>query len=80
MLFYSLLSILFVAITLCNTQMVEKTVNAVHPYNKTCVDLSKSTKAASKCEFHKCFEDRFPCGMRKIFKKKNNYFSSFSPF
>ena len=64
MFFYTALSILIATITLCNSQMVEKTVNAAQAYNKTCVDLAKSTKAASKCEFHRCFEDRFPCGIK----------------
>jgi hypothetical protein len=60
MLFYAFSFIL--AITLCNAQLVEKTVKAVHAFNKTCLDIAKSPKTASKCEFFRCFEDRFPCG------------------
>ena len=58
---YTLFSIVL-AFTLSNAQLVEKTVKAAHAYNKTCIEISKSSASPTKCEFFRCFEDRFPCG------------------
>ena len=61
MLFYAILSFIL-TITFCNAQLTEKTVKAAGLLNKTCLNIAKNPKTIGKCEFFRCFEDRFPCG------------------
>jgi hypothetical protein len=44
--------------------LTEKSVNAKKPIDKKCLDLLSSTNITKieRCEFFKCFEERFPCG------------------
>ena len=60
MIFQTLLK-LILALTLVNGQLIEKTVKATTPSNKTCIEIGRLNNI-SRCESFQCFEDRFPCG------------------
>lgn len=44
--------------------LMDKTVIAKHPINNTCIEIlrGKNMTLMQRCEFFKCFEERFPCG------------------
>ena len=43
----------------------EKTITATKPADNNCLlMLANSTSDAAKCDFFKCFEERFPCGQK----------------
>ncbi len=44
--------------------LMDKTVTAKHGINNTCLEVlkGKNMTLMQRCEFFKCFEDRFPCG------------------
>ena len=87
MIFHFLLTTI-IASTLVSGQLLEKTVKATSPSNKTCIEIGRLTNI-SRCESFKCFEDRFPCGnqyfnirwgMRYCSKYSNtNFMGSFKP-
>ena len=57
--------ILIVLVNVAAAQiLMDKTVTAKKPINDTCVEVlrGKNMTLMQRCEFFKCFEDRFPCG------------------
>lgn len=44
--------------------LMDKTVTAKQPINNTCIEVlrGKNMTLMQRCEFFKCFEERFPCG------------------
>jgi hypothetical protein len=85
--FYYVLILAFI-FNLTNAQLVEKTVRATKNFDEKCLELSKSSDPALRCEFFRCFEERFPCGPQYWIQRwgtkycskytDKNTFSSFS--
>lgn len=59
------LIVIILALSFVTSQKInEKTVRPSAPVNKTCIQiLRRNSSLAEKCEFFKCFEKRFPCGL-----------------